>query len=643
MCEAMARRPSVRDISMDPHLQYIQSEKLYVHVDLLVSRFLEKRPSSAGSYFERFMQFLDDQESSLGASGSRLSPPKRSVPRLATGSVRPDTSSTFLASPTSANFNSSVLSIPYFKTQGSSDATVQGGFKLLYEIPEQDCMEKIFEALRNGELTAECFGSLEEGKDPEAHKFRNFKIKVNDRKFDLRGAGAPPKCHAVPCELRLGHLFLWQLGIDHHQPDLIPPNTDKVASLPCVRFRSQLQRQQTPNVIISASSLEEYLKERFSLGKLENWRGSMAVDDLSEVFGKEEFHVDMGELKMLADLTRVLTAVLPEKFFLKMVSIVSRDDAVKWYYEHKEVALSEMGEGTDLCELGKLIQKLTASPELRVEFGFPQTTYWTNVTRQSLSELSTQVCVACMGYLFTGYNNQIAPRTKFPILFLSASAINFSFGLTSAQERQKYFSSETWTFIEGGKEQLKDRIKQMWRVLFEACRRYKVKYPTAVPIGLSNFLKGFQGRCAVMQVYHEAMFEVLSTLESLRGAFNTFYLYRSGASQFITERILLRNNYDFPCRVVVHQRDPKALAWMLAAQGKQVAYIHSSDPVAAIQGCAGNRWASGKDNEYSWCEDLVANSTAIIARSNICALWGNPEENEKEAAPCSSGSSTQLA
>eukprot|EP00906_Rhabdomonas_costata_P027778 RCo039440 len=404
--------PGVRGIGDDPQVQYIRSEKLYKHVDLLVNRFLTKQPSSPGRYFDRFMVILDDPEDSVETSGSP-SQPRTPMPLL-NGNSRPEISSGCPGCPnTSRPLNTSTGGLSgYFGTVYSRD-TVKGEykFKLLYEIPEKDWMKEIFAYLKRGELNEDCFGAPEKDKDPEAHEFRDFKIKVEHREFDLRGVGAPPKCFPVPCELRLGHLFLWELGIDLNLPDLIPGNTDKVAPLPCVRFRSQLDAKRTSQVVISAEKLESYLMHRFGSGKLEKWKGKMDVDDLSEVFGEKVFMVDMEELKLLAKYTRVFTAVLPRKFFLKMVSIVSRDELVKWYYEHKEVALREMGEGPDLCELGKLIRDLTDKPELRAEYGFPLKTYWTNVSRQSLAELSTQVCVACMGYLFTGYNNQIAPRT----------------------------------------------------------------------------------------------------------------------------------------------------------------------------------------------------------------------------------------
>eukprot|EP00906_Rhabdomonas_costata_P027776 RCo039437 len=387
----MAQPPNIRGLLDDPRLRYIQNERLYEHVDNLVSRFLATQPSSAEFYFEHFFKFL---ESHSTAAAEEFAKPRSVQGPAVSTPLKPVSSSVALSSecsPQNSPLSSDGLKA-YFSIR-TEVTPLDQSFTLLYEIPTDACNECSRE------------------QDPKAGGFLDFKIKVGHREFDLRGVGAPPKCFPVPCELRLGHLFLWELGIDLNLPDLIPGNTDKVAPLPCVRFRSQLDAKRTSQVVISAKQLDSYLKHRFGSGKLEKWKSAMDVDDLAEVYGKKVFRVEMKELKRLARYTQVFTAVLPKKFFLKMVSIVSRDELVKWYYEHKEVALSEMGEGVDLSELGQLIRDLTEKPELRVKYGFPLKTYWTNVSRQSLSELSTQVCVACMGYLFTGYNNQIAPRT----------------------------------------------------------------------------------------------------------------------------------------------------------------------------------------------------------------------------------------
>ena len=123
-------------------------------------------------------------------------------------------------------------------------------------------------------------------------------------------------------------------------------------------------------------------------------------------------------------------------------------------------------------------------------------------------ELSIQICIACPGYLYVDSHNQIAPKAKKPVLFLSAAGINFGTGPSMTSERSKYFFSDSRRFIPGQQEVLKARVKQLYEVLFKACQEFGVTHPTAIGIGMGNYLGNVE-KYNLMVTYHQAIFDLL--------------------------------------------------------------------------------------------------------------------------------------
>ena len=53
-----------------------------------------------------------------------------------------------------------------------------------------------------------------------------------------------------------------------------------------------------------------------------------------------------------------------------------------------------------------------------------------------------QACIVAKGYFMVGNYNQICPKPKYPITFISAPGIDFNSGAASRAEMGKYFYTD---------------------------------------------------------------------------------------------------------------------------------------------------------------------------------------------------------
>eukprot|EP00906_Rhabdomonas_costata_P017783 RCo025816 len=574
--DAGTRTPS-RVVSS--HYDYICTEKLYHLTDVLLSAFLYIRPPGAARYFADFHQVLE----------TSFPEPYQKWKDTCTGGSAGEGSSPLWGSPYRGT-NSSTSDVGKLDRCGS-----------LLQVFQEDYQLWTFK----GE-------SMEE---------RTAKVLRDTQRFEGYTCGEKKLClqRKVPWECRLTHLFLDKLGTDRYEQFILETGE---TGLPTVRFRSQLAPTlRVGTLTISAEEMENHITLRYGKQRLTELRNQLFIGNLSDLYGPESFHLSWTEVLRLESSAKVfVTENLPERFFLEVIGIVSRDDLVSHYHELRDISLEEIALVPTPCQLGQFIRKLqTSDVEAQKRFGFQGKCHLDQVLKQNLVELSTEACVTSLGYFFIGDANQIMPNTQAqkPVLFVAASGVNFGVGSSAAEERKKYFYSGTRRIIPGHYGHLKARVKLFYHLLFTACQNCEVTHPTAIGIGLGIYLGDIE-RFTVMQLYHEAIFELLCDIEY---DFDTFYL-NPGPGYHAAESLLLTNRYQFKCKVCLHQKDGKALAANLAKAGILTAYIHPSDFIGVIQGCAGNLWSRGTGNDFTAGEDAVASSTAILARANICSIWG---------------------
>ena len=179
----------------------------------------------------------------------------------------------------------------------------------------------------------------------------------------------------------------------------------------------------------------------------------------------------------------------------------------------------------------------------------------------------------------------------------------------------KYFTTKGFK-KDGMREAFKARIKRTYRMLFLACKEAGVTHPTSLPMGLGMFLPPIESD-EVKKIYHEAQFELLAEED---WGFDTYFL-NPGPGTREARQLLDTHGYQFQCQLMLHKKDGKAMATMLAHEGYRTSFLNPSDCIAVMQGCIGYWWECGLGERYAGEEDFCATSTAILARVNICRIW----------------------
>eukprot|EP00667_Euglena_gracilis_P007109 EG_transcript_7172 len=456
-----------------------------------------------------------------------------------------------------------------------------------------------------------------------------FPALCNGKEFSLQ--------NAVHYRFRLATLFLHKIGRDSRVTDNVKSsrghyeyekqNAEECATLPGlpnVKLINELRpstgrslEASDEQIVISAAELDAMVwkmcGEKQAEGYLQNWKGwsgtsgkdhplpaGLGLKSSRDIFGPGEFCISWREVCELAETTKIYTgADLPPKFFLHLAGIVSRDNLVEYYYHRKAIPLAWMAttqSGQPPCHVGQFILALLNDPGRQQDCGFRSTRHFTQTIQQSLTELSTQVCVVGQGHFFVGNHNQIQAKPAYPVTFLSAPGIDFNAGAAARTEMSKYFLKDR--FREGGREAFKARVKRTYHILFTACQDNGVTHPTALAVGLGVFMPPIE-KDAVKRIYHEAQFELLSENDY---GFDTYFLNPAVAMDPARQLLHEQNNsskpYAFKCRVVLHSKDGKALASRLAHEGYRTSFLNPSDCIAVMQGCVGYWWECGLGERY---------------------------------------------
>ncbi|KAJ9463969.1 Polycystin-2 [Diplonema papillatum] len=272
------------------------------------------------------------------------------------------------------------------------------------------------------------------------------------------------------------------------------------------------------------------------------------------------------------------------------------------------------------------------------DYGFATRAQLELVLDSSLAELCTRVCVSVRGHCFVdgsgGSANTLHLATTAAIVFLVTPAPDFSSDGAASLEMPKYFkrtaaahpedSKVRWKgFLEDGEDELLLRVKASYRVALTAAREHGARNASIPDSGLGGALTGVHPTDvdAVRMAYLTAQFELLSEDD---WGLETYWL-NPGRHRALAERILLEGRrsgqFRMRCNVVLHDRDPKLLAVELAKLGLRPALACQGDCAAVMQGLIGGCWEVGHGESYGPAEDIVATSTAILARKGLTTAY----------------------
>ena len=584
---------------------YIQRHQLALAVDRLLGALLTVKPSEPEIYFEAFHSALQDAFPDRYNVFSRsqqdgVLPTKLTNLDLFESSVCSSNSRDCTPEDTELSARSQV--------QGSSVEKVEG----------EDCVL----------FSAHTIPPEYQGIISSSAKFKlTYPAVCNGKEFSLQNEVHP--------RLRLANLFLKVIGRDlraadwyvksakgHYEYENQRPDWE-MGGLPNVKLNRDvmcpcLYAVRSP-VVISAEALHTALdpKKMVEYLRFVGYENSEPLDvsHCREIYGEGCFELTPRELRALAQSTRIYTGVdLPPLFWLRLVGITSKDSLIQYYNDRKAIPLAWMATNSQVCKVGAWIKELCGSRQQRRKYGFKSDARFLRTIKQSLTELSTQVCIVQDGYFFSRADNQIAPKPPCPILFLSAPGIDFNSGAAARAEMSKYFVGSA--FKSGGRAKFKARVKQTYNILFTACQDAGVTHPTAIAMGLGMFLPPIE-REEVKRIYHEAQFELLSDKSY---GFETYFL-NPGPGKAAALQLLQENGYTFHCKVMLHFQDGKSIASQLASAGYRTSFLNPSDCIAVMQGCIGYWWETGLGERYAGEEDFCATSTAILARGNICTIW----------------------
>ncbi|KAJ9470678.1 Mitogen-activated protein kinase kinase kinase 2 [Diplonema papillatum] len=272
------------------------------------------------------------------------------------------------------------------------------------------------------------------------------------------------------------------------------------------------------------------------------------------------------------------------------------------------------------------------------------------VLDQSLTELGTSVCVSQLGYFLVdgvqGDHNQLATKTPQPVVFLAATGLDFSKSSTTMREASKYFvkcdqqsadgspnAGARWKgFLPVADHRLKERIKELYRVIFSCAKHHSVKNLSMLSMGLGILLANVHqtDRVKVAEAYFRAQFELLS--ESDWG-FEGYYLNPGPPDQKETALSVLEEVLGgggkapatsfLSCDIIFHGCDAKFLAAEFAKRRMSAAMLCPSDCASVTLGQMGTFWETGRGNLHSCEQEFISHTTGILAREGIAEFWSS--------------------
>eukprot|EP01062_Namystynia_karyoxenos_P082608 TRINITY_DN9333_c0_g1_i1.p2 TRINITY_DN9333_c0_g1~~TRINITY_DN9333_c0_g1_i1.p2 ORF type:complete len:818 (+),score=275.42 TRINITY_DN9333_c0_g1_i1:77-2530(+) len=283
--------------------------------------------------------------------------------------------------------------------------------------------------------------------------------------------------------------------------------------------------------------------------------------------------------------------------------------------------------------------------------GFRDEAHVDKIFSKAAVQLTTEACMSQIGYFLLGpagpgTGNQLIPKTKNPVVFLSAAALDFGTPPTTKLEAPLFFEGSTaggkkvWKrFKPGGEECLRIRLKSLFGTIFTAAKAQGVTDLSMLPIGLGVFVSSLkstddQGKPdltlhdEVVRMYFTVQF---SLLRHTSWGFRTYYLScppplipiaKAAISETVpvgTGPVTHQKLCDvLAVNVVVHSCDAKAVAIALAGRAQTVpAFLNPSDCRSILMGAMGMFWELGRGIDYVGEEDFGATSTGCLADMHI--------------------------
>jgi len=451
----------------------------------------------------------------------------------------------------------------------------------------------------------------------------------------------------VPYQLRMTTAFLAALRRNPNDKYMIvktgkghyefKPDEPEPQGLRWVSLSVPLSRQSRP-IVWSSKNAERWLREWYTDPVITECLRSVQAENLEEIYGPGEFEIHPAKLAQFEQSTRIIVGRhLPPFFYRAVVALAGDPRYIQYFWQTKAFALADFLKPEALQDpalgdypvardlLADLLRRVNAAP---ADYGFEDSAHVGATLEQSLTELSTGVVISQEGYFLLGNYNQIVELTPDaePILFLATAAIDFDEpdrNAAAKREENRYFTiterlpngnvKGEWKSPEA-RQELKDRLKCMYDMLFTRCAQAGVTHPSFLPIGLGAFLPRLESS-SVKSIYHEAQFELLAEKN-----YNfKYYFLNPGPGRKEAEEIL--GNYEFLTEVVLHTKNGKFLASELARAGYRTCCLNPSDCIAMISGCMGYWWEVGKASRYVGEEDIVATSTLVLATKGISTAY----------------------
>eukprot|EP01063_Lacrimia_lanifica_P001012 TRINITY_DN1047_c1_g1_i1.p1 TRINITY_DN1047_c1_g1~~TRINITY_DN1047_c1_g1_i1.p1 ORF type:complete len:1167 (+),score=406.99 TRINITY_DN1047_c1_g1_i1:504-3503(+) len=302
-----------------------------------------------------------------------------------------------------------------------------------------------------------------------------------------------------------------------------------------------------------------------------------------------------------------------------------------------------------VSQLKEWVEEVKSEPS---NFGFRSASHASLYLKMSLSDIGGEVCISQRGVLFTETEKdhlaQIvdSKETTRPLTFLlSPCRVNFLNKPASLREQQKYFEKykkgSPWCAFKDGREiALLHRIRDMYRCVFQAAKENGVRHMAMVPSGTGLYLgkkmvdEELKHRCK--ELYFKAQFELLCEQD---WGFECYWLTIGADEELALAHALLDRGlvpagvYNNPttgmqlrCNIVLHQKDAKGLAGMLAKAGKSASYFCPVSTQSVMLGCVGQDWETARSWNYATEQDLVATSTCVLA--SFCLNATDDNDND---------------